>query len=317
MIGLIKDTWTLVNLELPASFDKKRVIANFLILYARSLPKRLVNGFKGNELIHQNIKIESDVWKSFNHIISMYVKYISTRYLTQTFVIRGVATGWHSKSYIDFLKNSFTKKHIDIIPKDIQNAVDNVSTSISENFEDMNYDIVNRWLLTYQYGLSKFIDDNETLSETLSNTHVIELGAGTGANIAVHASLSKEGVSIFDIPPMLAIQKRILNEISGSVEMCDAKYYSDTTALMEDAKKKPYIIVSYWAFTEFPMELRKTLEPLIQGSEFAFFACNSVFEGIDNLEYFEELGQRLDGKTITSEVIDWNPYKKHSYVMIK
>ncbi len=317
MCGLIKDMWTLVNLELPSSFDKKRVIANFLILYMRSLPKRLGNKFEKNKAENINVKIESDVWKSFNHIISMYVKYISTKFLTQTFIIRGVATGWHSKSYIDFLKNSFTQKHIEIIPEEIQSTVNQVSKSISTNFEDMDYEIVNRWLLTYQYGLSKFTDNNAKLIETLNNTHIIELGAGTGANIAVHAALSEKGVSIFDIPPMLEIQKRILNEISKDVNLSEIEYYSDTKILMEDAKQKPYIIVSYWAFTEFPIELRKTLEPLIQGSEFAFFACNSVFEGIDNLEYFNELSQRLENKTITSEIIDWNPYKKHSYVMIK
>lgn len=317
MIELIKDLCTLIKLKLPPSFDKKHVIVNFLIFYTLSFPSCLKPITNNTALTDQNAKIKSDVWKSFNHIISMYVKYISTKFLTKTYVIRGVATGWHSKSYINFLKENFTQEHKSIIPSETINIIDRTSRALTNHFDDMDYDAVNRWLLTYQYGLNKFYKNQTELADKLQNIRVIELGAGIGANIAVHAALSKTGVAIYDIPPMLEIQKRILGEIGKDVDMSEIQYFSDPDKLIEHAKKQPYILISYWAFTEFPLELRKKLEPLIQDSELSFFTCNSIFEEIDNLEYFSELKNRLNNKTITNALIDWNPYKKHSYVMIK
>jgi hypothetical protein len=318
MSGLVRDMLKLSKLELPASFDKKRVILNFVVLYLSSMSSRLFGQEKSYTIeSDDNVQIDSKIWQSFNHVISMYVKYLSVRYLMCTYIIRGVATGWHSKSYVDFLKENFKPEHIAKIRKETVEVVERVTRAIASKFEGVDYDTVRRWLLTYQYGLSDFHDDEKKLQDTLENTLVIELGAGIGANVAVHAALSKKGVYIFDIPPMLQVQKLVIEQLSDAVEMSDIKYFHDPQELMEAAKKQPYIIVSYWAFTEFPEDLRKTLDPLLQGAEFSFFACNSEFEGINNLEYFEETAKRLTDKTVTSKPIDWNPYKKHAYVMMK
>ncbi len=320
MTGLIRDIYILTKLELPNSFDRKRIILNFLYLYALSIPCKITGKKKSGTLeddINDNINIESKIWESFDHIISMYVKYISPKYYMMTYIIKGVATAWHSKSYMEFMKENFTDKHIKIIPEESIKTVEKVARALTDKFEGLDYDTVRLWLLTYQYGLNKFNPDSDKLSQRLANTHIIELGAGIGANVAVHASLSDKGVSVFDIPPMLRLQKQILDRISEDIEMSDISYYSEVEKLIESSKGKKYIVVSYWAFTEFPEGLRKSLDSLIEGAEFSFFACNSEFEGINNLEYMENLTARLKDKKMRSEFIDWNPYKKHSYVLIE
>lgn len=318
MQRLVKDMLTLTRLNLPASFDRKRIILNFVSLYCLSVISRITSGFSRAPRWQQtNVKIDSEIWQSFNHIISMYVKYLSPRYLLQTYVIRGVATGWHSKSYIDFLKGNFTKEHLDRIPLRLLTKVEQVSNALSKEFAGLQEDTVNRWLSTYQFGLSDFHTSADELTEKLENTLIIELGAGTGANAAVHASISNKGVYIFDIPPMLQLQQRIMNKIEKSVDLSPVTYFHDPQELIKAAKQQPYIVVSYWAFTEFPENLRKTLDPLIEHSDFSFFACNSHFEGIDNLDYFKELPMRLKNKDVQSRPISWNPYKNHSYVMVK
>ncbi len=318
MKRLVKDIMTLTHITLPPSFNRNRIILNFVTLYCRSLLNKITSGFrKSPPWQEQNVKIESEIWGALSHITAMYVKYLSPKYLLQTYVIRGVATGWHSKKYIDHLKKNFTEKHVNKIPPAIYTKVQEVSKAMSKEFTGIEQDTVNRWLSTYQFGLGDFHADQAELTKKLEDTLIIELGAGTGANAAVHASISKKGVHIFDIPPMLQIQQRIMEKIEKSVELSPVTYFHDAQELIKASQKQPYIVVSYWAFTEFPDNLRKTLDPLIENAEFSFFTCNSHFEGVNNLDYFSELPQRLKNKSIESKPIDWNPYKKHSYVMVK
>ncbi len=316
MISLIKDFSSLFTIELPASFSRKRLIANFVVLYGLSLKDKLLGTSSLASAGRTDVKIESHVWKSFNHIIAMYIKYLSPKYLLSTYVIRGAASGWHSKEYVQFLKDNFTEKHTSIISPKASEKVNQVAKIISSEFQ-LDYDALNRWLMTYQFGLPHFNEDKQYLADQLENTLIVELGAGVGANAAVHASMSKQGVFIFDIPPMLEVQRVVHAKVREHMQLSNIAYYDDPQKLMADTAGKKYIVVSYWAFTEFPENLRVTLDPLLEGAEFCLFACNSKFEGVDNLVYFNEAVSRLKGKSAISKPIDWNPYKKHSYVMVK
>ena len=312
MASLIKDFTSLFTIELPASFSRKRLILNFVLLYAASLSSTL---FQKRASVRE-VEINSHVWKSFSHIIGMYLRYLSPRYLLDTYVIRGAASGWHSKEYVEFLKKNFTEEKAAIIPAEARETVNKVSRIISDEF-GLDYDAFNRWLMTYQFGLAHFSDDASIMLDKLKNTRIIELGAGVGANAAVHAALSNKGVYIFDIPPMLEVQKVVHQKLAAKINLSPMSYYDDPDALMADAKGTDYIIVSYWAFTEFPASLREKLDPLLQGAQFSFFACNPLFEGVDNLEYFRNAATRIGGKDVKAEPIEWNPYKKHNYVMVR
>ena len=88
-------------------------------------------------------------------------------------------------------------------------------------------------------------------------------------------------------------------------------YFSTPEDIISATNGKPYIVVSYWAFTEFPESLCNKVEPLLKNAEIALLASNPFFEGVDNKKYFERLNKRLSGKSFEFKTISWNPYKKH------
>lgn len=192
-----------------------------------------------------------------------------------------------------------------------------VAQAIVRDSPGIDFQSAHQWLLTYQYGLCAFDDRLGYSGDPLNETIIVELGGGTGANAAVHAALSPAGVYIFDLPPMLAIQQATIKGIAQHVPLCPIEYFSKPQDVLDALRGKKYIVVSYWAFTEFPETLRRTFDPLLQNAVYSFFACNPLFEGIDNLAYFESARQRLAGKDMVARPIDWNPYKKHMYVMMK
>lgn len=318
MLGFIKDISIFFTAELPPSFSRDRIILNFFRLYIYSLFSKIWER-EGDHYqpLDINVDIESDIWRNLCSIITLYVKYISPKYMMQTYIIRGVATSWHSQEYIDHLNENFTQNNIEKIDPSLIQSVEKTANVLAQEFVGLDYAVVKHWLLTYQFGLSELYDDKQSLQKKLEDCLVIEIGPGTGSNAAVHASISKKGVYLFDIPPMLEIQKLTIDRLRKKLEMSDVSYFHDPEELIRAAKGLPYIVVSYWAFTEFSQGLRSTLEPLLEGAEFSFFACNSKFEETQNSEYFSDLGSRLDNKTIKSQPIHWQKYKGHTYVMVR
>jgi len=142
------------------------------------------------------------------------------------------------------------------------------------------------------------------------------LGAGIGTNAALHASLSKKGVYTFDIPAMNSVREIVTGKISKSVALSEITYFSDPKKLTESTKDKPYIVISYWAFTEFPLELRSQFEDLLTGAKFCFIISNPEFEGVNNFEYFESLKNRLGMQTLLFGDIHWQKLKNHRYVLL-
>lgn len=318
MQGYFRDFLLLFNVGLPPSFCRKRIIFNFFKLYMYTLFSQMLG--KGKERykpLENVVDIESDIWRDLSSIISLYTKYLSPKYIMDTYVIRGVATSWHSEAYINHIKEHFTQDNIDSIPSYLTQKVDEVASALTQTFTGLDYSVVRHWLLTYQYGLSELCDDKEELCEKLKNTILIEIGPGTGANAAVHASISKKGVYLYDIPPMLEIQRIVMEEMKDKVDMSKVSYFHDPEDLMNAAKGQSYVVVSYWAFSEISRGLRDKLEPLLQGAEFSFFACNSQFEEIQNLTYFQDLQTRLEDKTLETQPIHWQKYKGHNYMMLK
>lgn len=105
--------------------------------------------------------------------------------------------------------------------------------------------------------------------------------------------------------------------ISVSFLILQSYTCSPSGELINATKGKPYIVVSYWAFTEFHESLRNKVDPLLKNAEIALFASNPLFEGMDNKKYFEGLNKKLTEKSFEFKTISWNPYKKHIYVWMQ
>ena len=104
MREFFKDIEVLFKADLPESFSRKRIILNFFKLYVYSVLSR-VRGREEERYqpLDNNVDIESDIWRNLCSVINLYVKYISPKYMMETYIIKGVATSWHSQDYIDHL----------------------------------------------------------------------------------------------------------------------------------------------------------------------------------------------------------------------
>jgi hypothetical protein len=56
------------------------------------------------------------------------------------------------------------------------------------------------------------------------------------------------------------------------------------------------LLVATFSVSEMPLELRDWLEPKYAGFRWLFFGATHRFAGMDNVEYFTGLHQRLGGK---------------------
>jgi len=318
MASLIIDTLAITQKKFPVSLRKKRIILNLFYLYFISIPHKLRNVFKPQDdrNFDKKVTISSQAWDSLDHVIKMYLRYLPTHYLMRTLVIKNTMTGWNSKDFIEHLKITLTDSFLKIVPESTHKSVKKVAAAMQEEFSGLDENVIFRWLMSYQYGLFTSSEDTQALEKTLQDHIIIELGAGIGANAAVHAHLSNKEVYLFDIPPVLAVQKRTINAIEKHLELAPVQYYDDVDILLDAAKGKKYIVVSNWAFSEFPLDLRARLEPLIDGATFSNFSCNPIFEGVKNLSYFEDLKERLN-KSMIVNAVTWLPMKNHNCILLK
>ena len=130
------------------------------------------------------------------------------------------------------------------------------------------------------------------------------------------AHLYKNNVCIYDLPEMIAVQKVVFGE-TFSDQQDKIKSFDNLKNLESYLSGKRYVVHSYWAFTEFPFDLREKMEHIIFNSDYAQFACNSTFEGVDNVEYFKATIKKFPTKKLSIRPITWQrTLKNHSYVAI-
>lgn len=166
------------------------------------------------------------------------------------------------------------------------------------------------------YGHSApFLADPRTDAITVQHaTNLIHFEQVEGHPISVHACIVEFGGGygsfcrllrrtgfmgryiIFDQPPILALQRYYLG-----LHGLDAEYATEAPIILcsslEEVKRfiKPdAALVSTWALSEMPPELRDDIEEFVndQRANAVLFAYQEHFEGIDNRAYFSDLQVR-------------------------
>ena len=82
---------------------------------------------------------------------------------------------------------------------------------------------------------------------------------------------------------------------------------------------KDYTVFSSYAFSEFPITIRKKFEELIKKSKLSIFLSNNKFENVDNNEYFSKVSERLQKNLVIKnfEYPSQDGYtKKHKYFIL-
>ena len=123
-------------------------------------------------------------------------------------------------------------------------------------------------------------------------THIIEIGAGYGNLCRLIHNFGYVGkYTIVDFPEMLVLQRDYLTR---------ASVYNDNINFsplsIEDIipnTKDVSILIGTFSISEMPLQTRNLLKDYYRNFDYLFIAHNSVMDGIDNFEYFSELGSFL------------------------
>jgi hypothetical protein len=136
---------------------------------------------------------------------------------------------------------------------------------------------------------------------------VVECGGGYGSMCRLFRNLGFTGeYIIFDLPHFSALQKYYLQSLGVSVSPGEASDRGMTVRLCSDMdefkaiageKSVPdrSLLLATWSLSEMPLALRAELTPAFKYFQYLFFAYQSVFEEVDNVEYFAELGREEQG----------------------
>jgi hypothetical protein len=123
---------------------------------------------------------------------------------------------------------------------------------------------------------------------------IAEFGGGYGSMCRLTAKLGFSGrYTIFDLPPILALQRFFLGlhglEMPHPNRLLTANLETVAAAMPADTA-----LMSTWAMSEMPIELRLNIEGLFHDSRVsaALLAYQRWFGGIDNTAYFQDLTHR-------------------------
>lgn len=166
------------------------------------------------------------------------------------------------------------------------------SEIIYKLFSNSNYNNILQWFGAYYYTFS-----NKTLSEKqlnkINNSVVLEIGPGLGLNSLIYSEKNKHEIFFYDLEQMSEIQKKVENSLRKNCHINKIKYFSDVNNLEAKLINKDYVIFSSYAFSEFPITLRKKFDDIIQNSKLSIFLSNESFENVENKTYFSSLANRL------------------------
>ena len=192
------------------------------------------------------------------------------------------------------------------------------SKLISNIFNTVNYKNILYWFGAIYYTfISDIISKND--KEFIKNAHVLEIGPGLGLNSLIYSDFNSKQIFYYDLTAMLRIQKKIENKIKKNYYLNEIIYNDDVAELERALLSKNYYIISRYAFSEFPINLRNKFKNIIKNSKFSLFISNVKFENIDNEIYFKNLAEKLD-KNLTIKEYYYpeqdNYTKKHKYFIL-
>jgi len=306
----------LAAIKLPRYMSKRQLIRNYLLLSLKTSVWAYRKGVEYRTVPFHDSDLPSGVWGEFTKIFEVYFQKISAREMLDSFIVRRTMLPASFKEFERFTQNRaiiedyFTSTEV---PERVQRLLE----AVPKTFSGVSRSLIENWLWSYFWPFYLF---REHISrDDVIGTMPVELGAGTGLfNLAIGGATGKCRTAVFDLPVVLHLQRIIANVLAKKKILVPETYRtSDINELASQALDQPYSVYSFWAFTEFPSELREKALPLFQKSDFSIIASNPVFEGVDNRNYFKTLAERMPGKSVHYAPIDWHPYPGHTYILIK
>jgi hypothetical protein len=302
------------SIELPSYMSKKRLLGNYIRLRFYTI----LSSLKADSLFRvrpwRYASLPHGVWGGFTRLFSIYFSGVSPRYILDSFVVKrtmlpATIKQLPFKSNMPVIKTYFQDSAVPC-------SIEYLSSEVPRLFSGLSKEMIETWLWSYYYPFYLFRE--QLTKETALSFMPVELGAGTGLFSHSFRNANEKDVVVFDLPAVLHLQSIVKDELN---KRCVNKSELHQTSSVQELKSivsgEKYSLLSFWAFTEFPQELRDSFISLIANSEFSLFASNQKFEGVSNKSYFEDIVARIPNKRAYFMPIDWIPLKDHFYILIK
>ena len=254
----------------------------------------------------KDTNVYSRYWNNANIHLRFALNYYDPIDLINSPIIKATACGFGKKNNDlredEMIKNKFLYQ---------------TTKEITKKFTKVDFSSVFNWLDVYFSSLDSSIIGKD-LSNKISELSILEIGAGLGMNAYLYPHYTRNPYYIYDLYEMNCVQKKIHSIFTDNLETNEINYISEIETLKNKEKNK-YFIVSYWAFSEFPIQTRKLFEDIIKKSEFSIFLANEKFENISNHAYFENLSKNLNRHLKIVPYIHRNQpgfTKKHKFFII-
>lgn len=139
-------------------------------------------------------------------------------------------------------------------------------------------------LIHHVFHIVEFMKFSEGKIHQFSD--VYEIGAGYGSMARVVKKFGFEGnYHIYDLELFCELQKFYLSSLNIFPETqiswnCDAS---------QDNVKKNSLMIATWSLSEINIDTRRKYQRLLAGCDYFLIGFRDTFEGVDNLEYFQNL----------------------------
>ncbi|MBN1681015.1 MAG: hypothetical protein JW966_12065 [Anaerolineae bacterium] len=173
----------------------------------------------------------------------------------------------------------------------------------------------------HAYHLLMFEQTTSTRVEDLDV--IFEFGAGYGSMCRVAHALGFRGTYVlFDLPAFSALQRYYLrllqfNVVSpetiepgapGVVCLDDA---AQAQAILARGAGSKSLLLATWSLSETPLAFREQMKPLTKSFSAYLLAFQQTFQGVDNLQYFEQWQHDRPGVTWRDWAIEHLPASRY------
>jgi hypothetical protein len=176
-------------------------------------------------------------------------------------------------------------------------------------------------LIHHVYALSRFEAATGVPIDSLST--IVEFGGGYGSLARAIFKLGFKGrYVIFDLPEFSALQQFYLGLLGlpvrkGNAQAAETPSISCVTEMNQIEAtlggSAPSLLIAMWSLSETPLSLREKFLETVGAAENYLFAYQDKFGEVDNLEYFQSIGQNTSRARWKRIPIDHQPGHHHLF----
>ncbi len=262
-----------------------------------------------NDLIQNIYKIKNysedalNHWNKITQEITKQLESDDSNFLRNDYVKNALHPDQYFYSWMFFkeLRKTYSEKNLQKYCKDI---------ALGNPLKDMILKDSSPTSLKHYYLLNKLQKDLEI---NLNNIDfVTEFGGGYGSMCRIafnNLKLSKVKWSIIDLPIMVELQKAYLKQSLTTEKLENITFVNSFKKI---TPKNKSLFIATWSLSETPIVLRSSLEEWLNEFSYLFIAFQKNYNGISNLEYFEQLKTKLHNHDV--EIYKNKSYPGHYYL---